>query len=162
MEKQENGLDELKKEYKKIQEKHSLLEFKVMNEDFQIEKISANETDILIREVRRFVGDKLVNYMRFIENILNPVNVPMFIFSIIKLIDADEKKRLSYIYKDLVKIEVKFIELDIEFNEEKEALFIKDSCVFWQIVKKDMLRIIDKINSKWDDKFETNSKGYFG
>jgi zona occludens toxin (predicted ATPase) len=100
--------------------------------------------------------------MRFIENILNPVNAPLFIFSIIKLLDIEEKNRISEIYKELMKKEIKFIELDLEFNEKKEAEFIKDSHEFWQRVKKDMFKIIDKINKKWDDKFEVDNKGYFG
>jgi len=160
--KDKSDLDGLKKKYEEIMKKHNLPSFKEMNEDFQIEKISESETEILIREVRKFMGDKILNYMRFIENILNPMNVPIFIFSIIKLLDVEEKKKVSEIYKELMKKEIQFIELDLEFNEEKEIRFIKDSYEFWQRIKKDMLKIIDKINKKWDNKFEANSKGYFG
>ena len=61
-----------------------------------------------------------------------------------------------------MKKEIQFIELDLEFDEKKEAKFIKNAYEFWQRIKKDMLKIIDKINKKWDNKFEVNSKGYFG
>jgi hypothetical protein len=152
----------LKKDYEKIRKKHNLPDFEKLNEDFHIEKAAESETEILIREIRRFIGDKLANYMRFVENLLNPVNAPMFVFSIIKLIGPEEKKILSEIYKKLMKEEVKFIELDLEFNEEKEAQFIRETYQFWQKIKKDMLKVIDKINKRWDDKFEANSKGYFG
>ncbi len=162
MENSQEKLTKLKEDYEKLRKRHNLPSFKELNEDFQIEKAAETETEILVREVRRFVGDKLMNYMRFIESLLNPVNVPMFVFSIIKLIDAEEKKRLSEIYKKLMKKEVKFIELDLEFNEEKEAQFIKDSYEFWQEMKKDMLKVMDKINKRWDDKFEVNNRGYFG
>lgn len=162
MENSQEKLAKLKEDYEKLRKRHNLPSFKELNEDFQIEKAAETETEILIREVRRFVGDKLMNYMRFIESLLNPVNVPMFIFSIIKLIDAEEKKRLSEIYKKLMKKEIKFIELDLEFDEEKEAQFIKDSYELWQEMKKDMLKVMDKINKRWDDKFEANNKDYFG
>ena len=162
MEDSQEKLTKLKEDYEKLRKRHNLPSFKELNEDFQIEKAAETETEILIREVRRFVGDKLMKYMRFIESLLNPVNVPMFIFSIIKLIDAEEKKRLSEIYKKLMKKEIKFIELDLEFNEEKEAQFIKDSYELWQEMKKDMLMVMDKINKRWDDKFEANNKDYFG
>jgi len=162
MEKSGVGLDKLKEDYGKIQKKHKLPSFKELNEDFHIEKIAEAETEILIREVRKFVGDKLANYMRFVESLLNPVNVPMFVFSFIKLMDSDDKKRLSDIFKELMKKEVKFIEIDLEFNEEKEAQLIRDSYRFWQDAKKDMLKILEKINKKWDDKSETNNKGYYG
>jgi|SRR3989344_5075407 len=156
------GINKLKEEYEKLQKKNKLPTFKELNEDFHIDKIAEAETEILIREVRKFVGDKLANYMRFVENLINPVNAPMFVFSMIKLLDNDDKKKLSDIYKELVKIEIKFIEADLEFNEEKEADFIKNSYKFWQATKKDILGIMDKINKKWDDKSESNNKGYFG
>ena len=162
MEDSQEKLTKLIEDYENLRKRHNLPSFKELNEDFQIEKAAETETEILIREVRRFVGDKLTNYLRFIDSLLNPVNVPMFVFSIIKLIDAEEKKRLSEIYKKLMKKEIKFIELDLEFNEEKEAQFIKDSYELWQEMKKDMLKVMDKINKRWDDKFEANSKGYFG
>jgi len=155
-------LEEMKKKYKGIQKKYNLPDFEKLNKDFQIEKAAESETDFLVREIRKFIGDKMMNYFKFIESLLNPVNAPMFVFSIIKLIDSEEKKRLSEIYKELMKKEVKFIELDLEFDEEKEAEFVRKSYEFWQEVKKDILKIIENINRKWDDKFEVNNKGYFG
>ncbi len=162
MAKDEQKLEKLKKDYEILKGKFNLPNFEKLNEDFYIEKIAESETEILIREVRKFMGDKMMNYMRFIENLLNPVNVPMFIFSIVKLLDAEEKKRLSEIYKGLMKKEIEFIELDLEFNEKKEMEFVKDAYEFWQGIKEDLLRVIDKINKKWDNKFGTNNKGYFG
>jgi len=162
MAKNEMGIEKLKADYEKLQKKHKLPSFKELNEDFHIEKIAESETDILIREVRKFVGDRLANYMRFVENLLNPVNAPMFIFSFIKLMEPEDKKRLSEIYKELMKKEINFIEIDLEFHEENEAQLIKDSYNLWQTIKKDMLKILDKIKKKWDDKSETNNKGYFG
>jgi len=159
---EDSKLDKLKSSYLKLQKKHGFPSFKEMNEDFHIEKLADPEPEILIREIRKFLGDKLANYMRFVENLLNPVNVPMFIFSIVKLLDAQEKKVLEEIYKELMKIEVKFIELDIEFNEGREAAFINDSFKSWQNMKKEMMKIMNKINSKWDEKQDNGSKGYFG
>lgn len=155
-------LEELKKKYKDIQKKHGLPDFEELNKDFQIEKAAESEKDFLIREIRKFVGDKMMNYLKFIESLLNPVNAPMFIFSITKLIDSEEKKKLSEIYNNLLKKEIKFIKLDLEFDEEKEVGFIRESYEFWQEVKKDILKIIENISKKWDNKFEVDNKGYFG
>jgi len=159
---EESKLEKLKKNYLKIQKEHDLPSFEDLNKDFHIEKIAELESDLLIREVRRFVGDKMVNYMRFIENLLNPVNVPMFILSIIKALSTEDKKKLSEMYKDLMKMEIVFIELDLEFSEEKESKFIKDSHKSWQKIKKDLLRILDNVKVGKDTKIESNNKGYFG
>jgi len=158
----ESNLKELKENYKEIEEKYNLPVFEKLNEDFHIEKIAENETELLIREVRRFMADRFFNYLRFIESFLNPVNVPMFVFSVIKIITPKEKEKLTEIYKKLAKIEVDLIELDIQFSEQKEAQFIKESYKMWQDIKKDMLNIIEMIKNNWDTKNETDNKGYFG
>ena len=162
MPKKELSLENLKKEYKKIQNKHNLPDFKDLNEDFNIEKVAETETENLIREIRRFMGEKFSNYLRFSEAILNPVNVPMFVFSIVKTIKPEDRKKLTEIYKKLSGIEVKLIELEIEFSEKKEAEFIKESFKTWQEIKKDLLEILKTIKDRWDNKFEMNSKSYFG
>jgi len=92
---EENNLENLKEDYKEIQKKYDLPEFERLNEDFQIEKLAEIETDFLVREIRKFMADKFMNYLRFIESILNPVNVQMFVFSIIKSIGEEEKKKFE-------------------------------------------------------------------
>jgi len=158
----ESNIENLKKTYKKIQKIYALPDFEKLNSDFQIEKVAEIETEYLIREIRKFVADKFSNYFRFIEIILNPVNAPMFIFSIVKSLGAGEKKKLTEIYKKLAEKEIRLIELDIEFSEKKEAEFIKDSYKTWQGIKKDMLEIIGVIKKNWNNKLEQNGKGYFG
>ncbi len=162
MAKKEKTLEDFKQEYKKIQEKYSLPSFENLNEDFGIEKASELETDLLPREIRKFIWDKIVNYLRLIEGLLNPVNAPMFIFSVIKLLGVEEKRRLSEIYKKLTKTEIKVIALDLNFDEKKEAEFIKNSYGIWQEIKKDLVDIMEKVYNKWDDKIEATTKGYFG
>ncbi|GAG98274.1 unnamed protein product [marine sediment metagenome] len=157
-----SDLEELKKDYIKIQKKHNLPEFEELNEDFQIEKTAEIETDFLIREVRKLVADKLASYLRFVETLLNPTNAPMFVFSIIKTLGADEKKKLSEVYEKLAKNEIRLIELDTVFSEKAEAEFIKNSHKLWQQVKKDTLKILKVVEKNLDNKFETNNKGYFG
>lgn len=158
----EGSLEDLKKNYKKIQEKHNLPIFEKLNEDFSIEKISEYETDILIREVRKFIAEKFSNYLRFVETILNPVNAPPFIFSVITSINQDDKKILAEIYKKLAKNEVLSIEVDINFSEKIEAEYIKRAYDMWQEIKKDLMKIIEAVKRNWDNKFEANNKSYFG
>lgn len=158
----DSDLLKLKKEYEVLAKKYNLPSFKEMNEDFGIERIAEVETDILLREIRKVVADKLYNYLRFIEGILNPTNAPMFVFSIIKALGKEEKDKFSEIYKKLAKIEIALFEIDVQFFEEKEAKFVKDSYGIWQEIKKDALEIIKAIKRNWDNKAETKDKGYFG
>src|SRR3990172_1829037 len=86
------GLEQLKKEYEKLQRKYNLPSFKEMNEDFHIEKIAENDTELLPVEIRRWMWEKFSNYMRLLEGILNPVNVPMFILIFKKTLIQKKRK----------------------------------------------------------------------
>lgn len=162
MPKEESKLKELKKEYLKIEKKYKLPSFNKLNEDFHIEKAADTETDFLIREIRKMVSDKPYNYLRFVETLINPVNAPMSLMSVIKILGEVEKNKLTEIYKKLVKNEVMLIETDINFSEEKEAEFIKETYKVWQEIKKDFAEVFKAINKNWDNKSEGNSKKYFG
>ena len=158
----ESKLEKLKKDYLKIQKKYNLPSFEELNQEFHIEKIAEVETDILIREIRKFVADKLGGYLRFTETLLNPTNSPMFVFSVIKTLGVDDKKKVSEIYKKLAQNEVNLIKLDTEFSEKKEVEFIKESYKLWKKISKEIMTILDSVKKNWDNRFETNNKGYFG
>jgi len=158
----ECSLEEFKKSYSEIQKKYGLPEFDELNKDFTIEKLADIETDFLVREIRKFIADRFSNYLRFIETLLNPSNSPMFVYSVIKTFGNEERIKLTEIYKKLARAEVDLIEIDVDFSEEKEAKFVKDSYKMWQEIKKDILEIVDVIKKNWDNKTEKNGKGYFG
>ena len=162
VEKKESELANLKENYAKIEKTHHLPEFNKLNSEFSIEKIAEIETDFLIREVARIMAEKFSNYMRFVELVINPSNAPMFIFSIIKTMGESEKKKFADIYKELAKIELNLIELDVSFSEKKEADFINNSYKTWISMKEDFQEVIEKIKENWDNKSENGNKGYFG
>ena len=158
---EKSKLKKLKEEYSKIQEKYGLPNFSKLNEDFRIEKTAQTETDFLVREIRESMGETLENFLRFVEAILNPVNVPMFLFPIIKSLNVEEKNKLSEIYKKLSKLEIDSMKL-IDYSEKKEAEFIKNSYKIWQEIKKDFVKLIEAVENKTEAKVEKSEKGYFG
>ena len=158
---EKSKLKKLKEEYSKIQEKYGLPNFSKLNEDFRIEKTAQTETDFLVREIRESMGETLENFLRFVEAILNPVNVPMFLFPIIKSLNVEEKNKLSEIYKKLSKLEIDSMKL-IDYSEKKESEFIKNSYKIWQEIKKDFVKIIEAVENKTEAKVEKSEKGYFG
>lgn len=155
-------LEELKKSYAILREKHNLPEFDELNRDFSIEKISEYETELLLKEIRRFMFDKFSNYMRFLEGLLNPVNASIFTFSVLKSLNSDDKKIIEEIYKKLMKIELELMAVDIDYNEDKEVEFIKESYKIWHEIKKGWKQTIDSVKKNWDNKIEENNKAYFG
>src|SRR3990172_4280992 len=156
-EKEESKLEKLKKEYKKVQDKHKLPSFEKLNEDFHIEKAAEVESDFLIREVRKLVSEKPYNYLRFVETLINPVNAPFSILSVIQTLGQEEKDKLTEIYKKLVKNEVHLIEAEINFSEEREAEFIRSTWKMWQEIKKEFADVFKKVNESWENKSNGNN-----
>jgi len=159
---EENKLAKLKDIYKKFQEKYSLPNFEELNQDFQIEKIAEVETDFLLREIRKYITDKFFNYLRFIESLINPTNAPMFVFAIAKTLSIEDKEKLAEIYKKITKIEIDFIDLDLNYSEDKEADSIKNYFKLWNEIKKELSEIVEVMKKNLDNKTENNGKGYFG
>jgi len=78
------------------------------------------------------------------------------------LFGEDEKKKLSEAYKELTKIELNLIELDVNFSMKKQAEFIINSYKSWKEIKGYFSEVISKVKSNWDSKHEDNNKAYFG
>lgn len=158
----ESNLKKLKENYKILEEKYNLPSFEKLNEEFQIEKIAEFETDFILREIREIITTKLINYLRFIESLINPSNGPMFMFAVVKTLTINEKEKLSELYKKIAKADMDLIKLDLEYSEENEVEAIKKYFDMWQEIKKELLEIIEVIKKNWDAKIEDSEKGYFG
>jgi len=155
-------LEQLKETYKILQEKYGLPDFDQLNTEFQIEKVAEYETDFILKEIREITTNKFLNYLRFIESILNPSNSPMFMFAIVKTLGTKERETLSEMYKKIAKIEIDLIELDLEYSETKEADSIKKYYEMWRGIKKELLEIVEVIKKNWDVKEENGKGNYLG
>ncbi len=155
-------LSQLKENYKSLREKYNLPSFEKLNEDFLIEKASESETDFILKEIRTCITEKFLNYLRFIESVINPANAPMFVFAITKTIGVKEKEKLMELYKKIAKVEIDVIGLDLEYSEKTEADAVRKYFELWQEMKKEFIGIVDVIKKNWDNKIEDNGKGYFG
>lgn len=155
-------LDGLKKEYKKLQEKYKLPSYQQLNEEFDIEKVQEQETDTLLREIRKVIMDKAIAYLRFVELLLNPSNAPMFFFALLKGLESADKKTLEDIYTRLGRLEIEVIDVDNDYSEKAEAEFIIHILKEWQGIKEDMRRVSKALKSGWEKKSEKKEKSYLG
>jgi len=161
-EKSESNLSELKEQYEVFRKKYDLPMFSELNTLFEIEEIDVN-TEFLLRKIRKVVYEKLVNYTRFIEVILNPANASLFFFKLIKKLDSDDLEELSKIYDSLGKFEIEIVKLDLDYNEKTEAEFIKKAFqIFNEELRKKLLSVINKISNNSDNFKKKNNGSYFG
>lgn len=156
-----DSIEKIKEKHAILKKKYSLPEWNELNREFGIEKID-EDSEFILREIIHLIADRIQNYMRFIENILNPSNASIFTFSLVKLIDEEKRKKLSENYKKISEIELKLIKLDLNATEENEAEFIEYSFKSWKLIKKDLYELITFIEDNWESKPEQTKKDYFG
>ena len=159
---EECGLEKLKKQYEILRKKYSLPSFQELNEDFDIEKLQDKETDILSREVRRVMVERNLSYLRFIEMFLNPTNAPVFFLALVKTMDVKDKAALNEIYLKLGKFELESIKLDNEYDEKKDAEFIKNFYKQWQEIKQGFGKLMENLEKSWEKEVKKGERGYLG
>ena len=157
----ESVLQEIKKRYAPLMNKYKLPSFSELNKEFEIEKIQEHETEFMLREVRKNVGEKIGAFLRFLETILNPVVAPVFILNSLKNLSNRDKELIKKNYEALVELEIKAISLDVEYDEKKEAEFIKEAYKKWQDAKPDVKEIINSLRTAQEFK-EDKRKSYLG
>ena len=80
----------------------------------------------------------------------------MFIFSVIKSLTQEDKKKLTEIYGKLSEIDLELIKLDLESSEKKDVEFIKQVYNSWQEIKRELIPILGKLKSNKDNKMKKN------
>lgn len=155
-------LDKLKQDYEKFRIKYDLPQFHELNKIFDIEE-TCIETDFLLRRIRRIIGDRITAYSRFADVILNPSNAPIFFLRLIKKLEVKDREILNEVYETLGKLEFEVLNLDLDYDEKKEADFIKKTFeLFGNDIRQKLLEIIKKLSNEDNGDKKESSRSYFG
>jgi hypothetical protein len=160
--KKQGNLKKSKEVYAVFQKKYGFEEFSFMNNNFEIESIDVEDTDLFIKQIRKHMTEKIFYILRTLETFLNPQNAPMFVFDMIKLFSEADKELVGEIYKKLGKYEIEAFALESSYSEKAEAEFVKQVSGDWKEISADLkkLSVIMKENYQKDSKKQT--KSYFG
>jgi len=162
MEKEKSSLDKFKEKYKKLASKYSLPDFKYINENFEVENIVLEDTDLILKKIRKQIMEKVFWHLRTLETFINPQSAPLFIFNIIKGFNEEDKKSVGKLYKVFAKFEVEAYSLEIDYNEEKEAELINHICKKWKDINEDLRGLYDSMKKSYDQEAKKQDKSYFG
>lgn len=149
-------------EYGKLKIKYSLPDFGLLAEDFDIEKLFEKESSFIIREIRRAIAEKLGSYLQLFEMLMNPSGPPIFIFSILRKLNSEERNKIKEIYNSLSKYQLEIMKLDIVYNEEKESNFVKSVFNDWQKLKIEIYDLIKSLEKDLEEDSGSRDNGYFG
>ena len=160
--KDKTDLESMKENYAKLSKKYALPIFDKISEDFDIEKYLEKETSFILRDLRKIFMEKFNSYLHLFEILNNPSSAPMFIFSMIKNIQEDDKKEIKEIYKIFSKIQLQAMKLDTIYNEKNEADFINKNFKLWQDLKKQIYELTSKFEESFNQNNTETKRGYFG
>jgi len=153
-------LDELKKAYSKLEKKYGLPSFKELNENFEIEKIE-RDTEILLRDVRKVMMEKVVNSLGFLEMFLNPINAPRMYLSYMKSMGAEEQGIVEKVYGMLAGLNILALEGEIDYSEKREADVIAEIFKVWISVKPEFMKLFAGMRKPNGDVVR-KERSYFG
>ncbi len=150
----------LKKEYLVIEKKYKLPSFSEINAIFEIEKIE-QDTENLARAVRKFMIDKVLNTLSFIEMLIQQVNAPRLYQNYLRTIPVKDKESLQKIYEKLGELSLLSLVLEVDTNEKKECDAIVKFYETWKSIKPALLLILESIQRPATQEAK-KEKSYFG
>jgi len=158
----ENKLEKLKEDYEKFKSKYGLIDFKYLNENFEIEILAEDDTELLVKRIRKNLREKVHAMLGVFETFLNPSVAPMFVFNVIKGFNGSEKEIIDSLYKKFAELEIDAFSLEISYNEKAEAEYIKKVCAVWKSSEIDLKKIYESMKGSYSSETKKTNKSYFG
>ncbi len=160
--KEHGDLKKIKINYEIFHKKYGLPEFSFMNENFEIENIDSEETELFLKRMRKHITEKIFYILRTLEVFLNAQNAPMYMFNIIKSMTSTEKEHITELYKRLAKYEIEAFGLEAKYDEKKEAEFIKKFSIDWKDASEDLIQIYEFMKEGYNKQGKKENKSYLG
>ena len=153
---------DIKEEITKLKEKYELPDFKTLDEDFDMAKLSEKGEEIHVKDIRRLIAEKTSAYLHFFEALINPTASPSFMMSFLRDRTESETKEIKDCYKELSRIQIQIIKLDTIYDEKEEVKFINETTKKWQTLKKKIFILIEIFEKKFEKNSTEKEKSYFG
>ncbi|MAE42682.1 hypothetical protein CMO93_02835 [Candidatus Woesearchaeota archaeon] len=154
-------VDDIEKEYSKLCKKYKLPKFKELDEEFEIS--SLENTNFLLSNILRKVGEKIEFYANLINDLLQPDTSSLSSMHEIRFFADKEKNNIYDLFKRLMKVHRNAIVLALEHDGKNQAKFLNDFLIEWLNIKKQLLVYVGKMKDSWDKETTMEENlGYFG
>lgn len=137
----------MKEQFEKLKKQFNLPDFNTLNNDFEISTIEDEE--FLIRCLRRKIVDKISDFLKVIEPIIQPDT------TISDMQESDnftetERNDVFDLYKKLKIMDKEALELSIIEDDKSTAEFITMASKQWPMIKERMKEISRKLQNAWE------------
>ena len=142
--------------YKSMAKQHTLPEYDAINFDFEIEVLE--DTSYFIRQVRMRMLEKVGYFSKMIEELLNPDSVSLVQLYEYRYLTEEEKSLLYNWLKKCMAYDRKGDMYMLAPDDKKEAQLIRELFHAWQLAKKDLLPVLQRISDAWINGVESKDE----
>lgn len=157
--------DKVEKLYSKLKAKHkSLPDFRKLDSDFELTSIKDENVNerYFSRVVRRRVYEKMYYFNSALVSIIQPQAPSIVLAHESKFLTNEDREEIFKVIRKLTKSERKHILLEIEYDEDKDVEFIRESFDLWLEVRPVITRILNLMKTSWDKEENFKTGDYFG
>lgn len=160
--KQFMDLATLKKNYALLEKQHKLPSFTQLNTYFDIDRLD-QEHDFLLRDIRKSMMEKVLEFIRLTETLLTPNSAPPLFLQFVRSMNSDEQKKIQGVYETLINLELDSIACDIQYSASSEAALIKSMYESWLKITPDLQMIAALMKRNFSERPSSKKdKSYFG
>ena len=143
-------MSDVKKEYESLKKKYNLPDYDSIDNEFELLYIGEiKEIKFPLRFIRRRINDKIALICNIVQTLIQPnpgsiINLQESVF-----LSKEDKLRYTHLLKDLMETERTSLRLDFDFDERKDAVFIKEALKKWTEYKQEIVKLTDKLIEGW-------------
>ena len=138
---------ELEKDYEILRKKYALPMFEELDIEFEIHCIEDGK--FLIKDIRQKIIEKIDEFCIMVEDILQPDTKVSNLYESRVFTEAD-KEKIFKIFRKLMRIKRRAMQLMILNNEKEDAEFIKKTFSEWQELKEQLNPVVKKLIEAWE------------
>jgi hypothetical protein len=154
-------MENIEGHYNRLKNKYKLPEFSELDNEFGI---SAIENDrFLLREIIDRMIERFDIFSRVLEGVLQPDTSILWSLHEAKFFDEKDKESMYELYKKLMLISRKSLEVSLKRDEKEEAAFISKAFDEWKELKRGLLKFMGMMKNSWKKDIDSSEKlGYLG
>jgi Glu-tRNA(Gln) amidotransferase subunit E-like FAD-binding protein len=162
MEDYKTDLEEIKAKYELLKLKYKLPPWKELDEDFDVSKSFIGESELILKDIRRKMNEKLASSLHLFETFMNPQAAPLFIVNVLKNLEKKDWENIKEIYNEIAKIQFPQILADTIYSEDKEVELILEISNLWSRQKIKIAEILKILDKSSINTLDLKNKSYFG
>jgi hypothetical protein len=151
---------DMTKEYEALRKKYSLPELNELDREFCMGKLE--ESSFVLRNIIHKMLERLEYVIKMLNDLIQPENSLADMYEAESLPD-DEKKNAFELLKKAAYYHRELLIRDFDYSDDSAAAIILKVFKDWKDIKKDFLRILDKMKESWKSQAKSKiEENYFG